>query len=569
MLQHNLTIALRNLTKYKLQAIISILCIAIGIVTLSFVHSTLHRFRMPSLYAQSHFDRLYVLTPKSVDEAQAHEEVLLTADMLRALKRDGGLACTEMGPLTPNQIGSNFMADCYLADSMMSKTKLLKQPVNPAYPPYSGNRSVITGELIRPLKQHEAIICASYAKRLFGQENVIGARLELKEESGRMPAALTVVDVCEDYTVWGTDSHAPLLYSLGELEDWAAGINTNELYATYTYVVLKDGCTPAQLEQEAASRWQPLGVKVEVSKLSDTVDDTVRQIYLVQTFGRLIASLILLSSLLYFLRIQVQLFWMRRREMALRIVNGARRSHVFVLLFTEMLIIVSIATLLSVAMGEWVHQFLETYLSHLLGRNGILSTQGMPLYSLYLGAALLLLCAVVAWVCTVRICNACYNLHSVLASRRNGTFRSIMLGLQVAVSIFFVCGALEVKQWTDAVMAQFVIPEDDTRFRQSLYVDTNFAEDPDRMLEALRQLPDVAQSFAYTSGAYHALRKEMAERADVAQLFNGREYVNATLVSDTTGFAYLRPGVEWFKGSTDSTLCLLLQRDLFRQLCDI
>lgn len=41
MILHNLKVACRNLMKYKLQTILSILCIAIGIVTLAFTHSIL------------------------------------------------------------------------------------------------------------------------------------------------------------------------------------------------------------------------------------------------------------------------------------------------------------------------------------------------------------------------------------------------------------------------------------------------------------------------------------------------------------------------------------------------
>ena len=38
---HNLKVAVRNLMKYKLQTIISVLSIAIGIVTLAFAHAAM------------------------------------------------------------------------------------------------------------------------------------------------------------------------------------------------------------------------------------------------------------------------------------------------------------------------------------------------------------------------------------------------------------------------------------------------------------------------------------------------------------------------------------------------
>ena len=45
MLLHNLKVALRNLMKYKLQTVISVLSIAIGIVTLAFVHAVMGKVR--------------------------------------------------------------------------------------------------------------------------------------------------------------------------------------------------------------------------------------------------------------------------------------------------------------------------------------------------------------------------------------------------------------------------------------------------------------------------------------------------------------------------------------------
>lgn len=49
MLLHNLKVALRNILKYKVQTLGSILSLAIGMVTLATVHSFLQNFRMASL----------------------------------------------------------------------------------------------------------------------------------------------------------------------------------------------------------------------------------------------------------------------------------------------------------------------------------------------------------------------------------------------------------------------------------------------------------------------------------------------------------------------------------------
>ena len=52
MILHHLKVAVRNLLKYKLQTVISILSIALGILTLAFVHAVPEDVTYPSLYSQ-------------------------------------------------------------------------------------------------------------------------------------------------------------------------------------------------------------------------------------------------------------------------------------------------------------------------------------------------------------------------------------------------------------------------------------------------------------------------------------------------------------------------------------
>ena len=52
MILHHLKVAVRNLVKYKLHTVISVLSIAIGIVTLAFVHVVLEEVTYSSLCSQ-------------------------------------------------------------------------------------------------------------------------------------------------------------------------------------------------------------------------------------------------------------------------------------------------------------------------------------------------------------------------------------------------------------------------------------------------------------------------------------------------------------------------------------
>lgn len=61
---HNLKVAVRNLMKYKLQTIISVLSIAIGIVTLAFAHAAMSRLKLPCIYSQPYAERAYNVSLK-------------------------------------------------------------------------------------------------------------------------------------------------------------------------------------------------------------------------------------------------------------------------------------------------------------------------------------------------------------------------------------------------------------------------------------------------------------------------------------------------------------------------
>ena len=87
MLLHNLKVAWRNLMKYKFQTVINVLSIAIGIVTLSLVHSIMDCFRLPSIYYEPYSDRAYRITFQAKDGDLGKS---ITIDLIRALKRDGG-----------------------------------------------------------------------------------------------------------------------------------------------------------------------------------------------------------------------------------------------------------------------------------------------------------------------------------------------------------------------------------------------------------------------------------------------------------------------------------------------
>ena len=125
LLIHNLKIAVRNLMKYKLQTVISVLSIAIGIVALAFVHGAVERVKLPSLYHQSYYDRSYQIWFDSLNRAPDADAnwTRVNKEIVRALKRDGGLRFAEKLAV-PNAVTYGDKMEFHFPDSTTQKIQI-------------------------------------------------------------------------------------------------------------------------------------------------------------------------------------------------------------------------------------------------------------------------------------------------------------------------------------------------------------------------------------------------------------------------------------------------------------
>lgn len=386
MLLHNLKVALRNILKYKVQTLGSILSLAIGMVTLATVHSFLQNFRMASINHEPYYDRVYNLRFDSIQKRQSENSIRINGDIVRAVKANGGPRCIEQGPYAPNGMLTGGWAEFTLSGKTRRKMQLDAVPLDRNYPNFVGIRSAITGEKIKVLGPHDAIINEKQAKQIFGDKNPVGASIHLSKGCGNYQ--LRLVDVYQDLSLTELDmSISALFYSPCELED----MDLNQFYAVNLYVVLKEGCTPQQLKAEVNSRLKPLGLKVKTEKLKDRLSEEYSTVAIACSITYLIGSLILLAAIIGFLRMQTQLFWMRRREISLRITNGATRLQLFSMFATEVVVIVLVAYFVAVLMGSWICDYLaRPQFTEITSELGTISH--LYLYSLVIGLVVMMLC---------------------------------------------------------------------------------------------------------------------------------------------------------------------------------
>lgn len=566
MLLHNLKVALRNILKYKVQTLGSILSLAIGMVTLATVHSFLQNFRMASINHEPYYDRVYNLRFDSIQKRQSDHSIRINGDIVRAVKANGGPRCIEQGPYAPNGMLTGGWAEFTLNGKTKRKMQLHAVPLDRHYPNFVGIRSAITGEKIKVLGPHDAIINEKQAKQIFGDKNPVGASIRLTKNYGNYQ--LRLVDVYQDLSLTELDmSRSALFYSPWELED----MDSDQFYAVNLYVVLKEGCTPQQLKAEVNGRLKPLGLKVKTEKLKDRLSEEYSSVAIACSITYLIGSLILLAAIIGFLRMQTQLFWMRRREISLRITNGATRLQLFSMFATEVVMIVLGAYLVAVLMGAWICDYLaKPQFAEITSELGTVSH--LYLYSLVIGLVVMMLCLAIIWIVLSRICKHTQALESGMRRSHNHWFRNTMLGVQVMISMFFLGVTFCLLCWVGKMADFNHIPDDERAYKQSLFLQTNAAENVQRLRDKLIHLPQVERWIPYSCGFWKV--NELAENEEFSKavwkddLFVS--YSNVTnykiqMTSDTSYLDFFKIKVNW-KPKANRKKCILVNEELYKHM---
>ena len=560
MLLHNLKVALRNILKYKVQTLGSILSLAIGMVTLAVVHSFLQNFRMPSISHEAYYDRVYTIRFDSIQKRQTDDPINANGDIIRAIKANGGLRCIEQGPYAYGLM-SGGSAEFTLSDKTKRKMQLEPILIERHYPNFAGYRSAITGEKIKVLDTHDAIIGEKLARQIFGDKNPVGTSVNLMK--GDDNYQLRIVDVYQDLSLNEINGRPTALYfSPCEFED----MNFDQYFARQLYVVLKDSSTPQPLEAEVNGRLKPLGLKTNIRPLKEQLDEENASSATGCSITYLISSLILLAAIIGFMRMHAQLFWMRRREISLRITNGATRLQLFSMFATEVVMIVLLAYIMAVFMGAWICDYLAMpQFAEITSELGTISH--LYLYSLVIGLVVIVLCLAVIWIVLSRICRRTQTLDSGMRRSHNNWFRNTMLCVQVIISMFFLGVTFCLLCWAGKMAEYNHIPDDERPYKQSLYMQTYDAENSQRLRDKLIHLPQVERWIPYSWGYWKI--DELAENEEFSKaVWQGDRIVTHYRIrntSDTSLLDFMKIKVNW-KPKADKKKCILVNEELYKHM---
>lgn len=443
LLANSFATAWRNLLKYKTQNVISIACLAVGVVCFAITVHIMFNFTRNLYYSSIDQGRpvftIYEMSEEEFKNTAKHDAngadrqlpmVNITNAFIDRLYSMKLPAMKEIHGIV-SVLANNFEFE---DNTAQPKTYLANYAqCSPRRYHYLGYRSAITGERIPELNEGDVLITDDLRDKVFGKGvDPRGFRI-LTEIHGSQRTIRDVVNISERLEDHYNDA---IIYCQ---KNCIAETQYNRLNSLQ--IELAEGYTAQQLREQLAGALPEYFVALRWNAW-DWTDEGLFYLTIIGV-GLLLGSSVLLIGAVGFLKMQLQLFSLRAREMALRRTMGAKPRHLFLLLVTEMAIMfafTAIATLLiTVQLSRYAMSIIQRLNDEILFDVDMIVETGM-----WICLATLLCSLLVAFISLYR------QLHSPVGMRvgRSGHPRtkgqSVMLGTQFAISMmltFAVLGA--------------------------------------------------------------------------------------------------------------------------------
>lgn len=437
MIIHYLKNSFRQLLKYKTQAIVSILGLAVGFTAFSFSALWMHYETTYDTFHEG-ADRIFIATNPSNFYA------------------DGGVTVNTSEKLAPYLLANfpeieatttlktrNGLPIGYMELTPYREMKIEKD-FNTVFP-----IKVIEGDLQELFRNSQAIaITQSLKQHLFGEKSAIGQQDSLYSNR-------TVVAVVED---WKGHSNITFDYLSAVPESWKYNSDDPMLWNTRsveTYFRVHRGADIKALEKKLAAiqvvdNWQgklsdkPISmIPIRELHYKFPKDKSVIGLYYIRLF-LVVGMLIVLAALFNYMIMYMIRIRMRQREWALRRVNGASNGNLLTLLLTEIIVLLFVASLVSIALTEWCLPTFQTWSGIIREEPSFFFKQMVMFMCIPFGGALLF-----AWISLLlqqrsSLQQSIVSSHSHYLSKM---YRRVGLGLQLFISIAFVfCTIVMMKQ---------------------------------------------------------------------------------------------------------------------------
>lgn len=369
LITHNLKAAWRNILKHKVQNTISVLCLSVGVllfgITLHFTNNIWenrgkHLFQSDRVYCRFYQDN--TLSPIGVNEGLKEMERINQLPSVEKLIYISRYLHTDI----------NFYDSLGNARSGEMQYKI----VSPDWLADNNYRSIANDKKIGVLKP--GTIVYNSPRRDLEDSNWIGATISCfgkKHKITDVVYSTTSFDECTKF------------YIVADKNATYYNFSTYDLYC-----IVKKGHTKEQFISELKNLYPDKRIKWNPDYVEDKAMVVIAIICLM-----LLGSSVLIIGMSGYLKMQLQLFLLRSREMALRRCNGAKPFQLFMLLCYELLIVFGftavISILFSIALADHSIPLMQK-----LGARLMIYPQFIYDTELYIVIATLLCAIGIAWI---------------------------------------------------------------------------------------------------------------------------------------------------------------------------
>ena len=570
---HTLKISLRNLSKYKLQNLISIIALAVGIVTLTATHFIVKHMGAPAISEEAYYDRCYVMEladinspgveyatddPPAKNMSFGDVSYRITDEMLSALTAGGNLPGVEKMFDNRGVTGGYLLisrTDFLLPDSTERTSKYKFYLTDPDRLQHFGIHSALTGEKLPVLNDKEVFISELQAREVFGEQNPVGCTLTMKILGGVY--TLTVRDVIKNEKMIDDLNNYMFVY----LKDEPDGGR----YASELLIQLSENATLEAVHAEINRRLEPFSMKARIRTLRDVHAETVGVQIVSRNVVYAISALILVAALIGFLKMQLQLFSMRQREVALRRVHGASKRSIFMLFFCEVALILMLAFGTAWLFAQWLSNYAETYMMMFLSELGW-KIEGIYESVTVISLITFIICILVIGISTRRQLRQRQGMAIQLHKNRKHTLRNTMLGVQFVISITFLGGTLSLTQFVNRMMESYNVPENDDFYAECILVKPFHEEDGQKLWEYLRsgENYDIKHYFCIEDQTFLPI-EEVSNSPELVEELR-RSHWRCRELADTSYFAFWQRPIKWILPPEERYNCLLLSDTLYSEL---
>lgn len=519
MLKHYLKIAIRQIGKNKVQYLLSIIGIAIGLLCFSMTSYYIRRFnnqfsawpnsgRMANVYVKSTkngYEHPYV-PGKVVQELMGNPITGINkATYSYGYERANITICKENQEEIPFQCSFQNITEDFPAIFGVQTTK----GQTPA------------------LKPGEVWISESSAKKIFGKENPVGKTLYFSRADNDTSAIKysTISAVIKDLPD-GAREKSDLYF----LE--TASIQPEREYRDLV-VLLDKAVLSKEINQRLRRQIPAFGknndcyLTVRTFKEEMYKPDNLSATF----FVPLIGSLILIAAMINFLKFCIQSFYNRTRELSLRKCLGSDSKGLFGLLFSEIAILFILSALASLALIEWVIPVYYQYMAskELINENMFIHTPTLICQEMEYLSFLLILCALIAAWAVFRIKYITLTEGVKGVKRQRHGVRNFMLGVQLFICFLFIGGAIglgNIHLLTEDKRNNTLTDEECARIWKMELWEPQVQEHEEEIVSRIRTLAGVEDILLETPGKYLDYKNKLGEEVHGLQYLASKNYPN-------------------------------------------